>query len=126
MIVRWPMASSLPLGASSGPTKMITSGIAMTVATSHSTRKRRQWFGSSRATPGAAAGSDDIDEAVHVAERLHRAAVAIEEAGAAGHEALPAVAPLLARAEAEGDREMFARRRFARTGFAEVLAFDGD
>ena len=46
-------------------------------------------------------GLDDIHEAVHVAERLHRAAEAVEEAGGAGHEALPAVAALLAGAEAE-------------------------
>ena len=54
MIVRWPSASSLPLGASSGPTKMMISGSAITVATSHSVRKRRQWFGSP-AGPGATA-----------------------------------------------------------------------
>ena len=43
------------------------------------------------------APSDDIHEAVHVADRLHRAAEAVEEAGRARHEALPAVVARLAR-----------------------------
>src|SRR5271170_4295630 len=99
------------------------SGVPMIDAVSQMMRKRRQWFGSCGATPGATAGSDDIDETVHEAERLHRAAVAVDEAGAAGHEALPAVAALLARPEAELDRVVLLGGRFAGAFFAEGLGF---
>ena len=65
--------------------------------------------------------SDDIQEPIHVAERLHRPAEAVEEAGGAGYEALPAVAALGAGAEAEFDRAVGGA--FARREFALVLGF---
>ena len=50
---------------------------------------------SERDPPAVTARSDHIDVSVHVADRLHRAAEAVDEAGGAGHEALPAVMALL-------------------------------
>src|SRR5271166_3577264 len=124
--VTWPEACSLPLpGGTIGPRSSTTSGVAMTLASSQIVAKRRAWLGSPPALPGAAAGSDDIDEPAHVAERLHRAAVSEVEARGAGHEALPAVAALLGSAEAEGDRAVVARE-FAGCFFAGVLGFFGD
>src|ERR1700726_926310 len=91
--VTCPDPCSLPLsGGRIGPSRRMTSGIAITVATTQMVVKRRAWLGSETIPPGAADGSDDIDEPVHVAEGLHRAAVAGDEASAAGDEALPAVA----------------------------------
>ena len=57
-----------------------------------------------------------LHEAAHVAERLHRAAVAVEEAEPAGDEALPAV---LARARAdEGEPDDVVRRAWCVQGAA--------
>src|SRR5271166_586096 len=118
--VPWPEAWSLPLpGPISGPMTQITIGSAITVARSHRSVKRRAWLGSLIRL------LCHVDEAAHVAQRLHRAAVAEVVAGAARHEALPAIASLLARAEAEGDRAVSARRGFARRFFAWVLGFFG-
>ena len=56
-----------------------------------------------------------IQKPIHVADRLHRAAEAVEEARGAGHEALPAIATRLAGAEAEirscGERLLGAQGR---------------
>src|SRR6185437_14697089 len=98
-------------------------GTAMTDATSQTIRNRRRWFGppaGSSAGGGASLGGalDDIEVAVHVAEGLHRAAEAEVGAGRARHEALPAVAALLARPEREFDRPVRHRRRVARAVFA--------
>ena len=59
------------------------------MATSQISETRRKWLTLSM----AAVSSDDLDEAVHVPDGLHRAADALDEAGGAGHEALPAVQP---------------------------------
>src|SRR5271165_2266922 len=118
--VPWPEAWSLPLpGPISGPITQITIGRAITVASTHRSVKRRAWLGSLIVSLG------HVEEAAHVAHRLHRASIAEVGAGAAGHEALPAVAALLARPEAEGDRAMSAGRGFARCFFAWVLRFFG-
>src|ERR1700677_3367811 len=90
-----PSACSLPLpGPISGPTTQITSGSAIRVPTPHRIPKRSVWLGSAPPSaawpPDAAAGLDDIQETVHVAHRLHRAAQSVGEAGRAGNEALPA------------------------------------
>src|SRR3954453_14900045 len=121
--VTCPLACSLALpGGRSGPSTKITSGRAISVHTTQMAPQRRAWFTSrSRAEP--AASLDDIDEPVHVAERLHRAAEALYEPGGAGNEALPAVAPLLAGAEAEADRAV--RSAFAGCEFTLVLGFFG-
>ena len=47
---------------------------------------------------------DHVHEAVHVPDRLHRAAEAVDEAGRTGHEALPAIVALLPGPERERDR----------------------
>ena len=61
---------------------------------------RRQWLTSFI----DARASYDLDEAVHVADGLHRAAQALDEPGRAGDEALPAVQARPRRAERERDR----------------------
>src|ERR1035438_8698752 len=117
--VTFPEACSLPLpGGRIGPSTRITSGVAISDATTQMVVKRRAWFGSS------AVSLDDIDEPIHVAERLHRPPEAVDVAGSAGDEALPAVAPLLACAEAEGDRAVGST--FTRREFALVLGFFSD
>src|ERR1700756_1899997 len=101
--VTCPAAASLALpGGSTGPTKIATSGVAISEATIQIVRKRRRWSGwAGSGSPPAGGGAslgvalDDIDVAVHVAQRLHRAAEAEVSAGRARDEALPAVAPLL-------------------------------
>src|SRR5665213_1866648 len=119
--VTCPDACSLALpGERWGPSRKITSGSAMIVATIQIVVKRRAWFGSSGAWP-AVVGLDDIDEAVHVSEGLHRPTEAVDVAGGARHEALPAVATLLAGFEAEFDGAVSGA--FARSEFTLVLGF---
>ena len=59
----------------------------------------------------AAAPLDHVQEAVHVADRLHRPAEAVHEAGGARDEALPAIVAGLARTEGERDRAVRRRQR---------------
>src|SRR6266536_1300899 len=80
-----PFAASVRLpGGMFGPSTQITSGrtIAVPITVSAATRRPCDQL-------------DHIDEAVHVADRLHRPAEAVEEAGRARHEALPPVMALL-------------------------------
>src|ERR1700740_1888529 len=66
------------------------------------------------------ARSYDLDEAAHVADGLHRPAVALNEPGPARHEALPPVQALARSHEAERDRGMSLAERAGRLG-AQVL-----
>src|SRR5256714_13636259 len=96
----WLEASVVPLpggrrGAATGP----TIGVATTRSPSHRIRMRRTWLGSV-----IRSGSDHVEEAVHVAERLHRAPEPVDEPGRAGHETLPVDAPGLSGADRERDR----------------------
>src|SRR5450631_2463936 len=123
--VTLPEACSEPSpGGMIGPTRKITRGVAISEATIQIVVKRRAWFGSLGSSPGEIDGLDDIQEAVHVAERLHRAAEAVQEACGARDEALPAVAALLAGVEAEFDRAVGGS--FAGREFALVLGFFRD
>src|ERR1019366_5906586 len=114
-------------GGMIGPTTSTTIGVAISEATSQIRPKRRAWFGSGGAGCSVAISTEcpglwelggpslpDVQEAVHVAERLHRPAVAVDPAGRARDEALPAVAPLCSRAERERDRAMRLRGRARR------------
>jgi hypothetical protein len=71
------------------------------------------------------ASLDDHEPTGHIAERLHRAAVAVQVARAARHEALPAKPSPRAGAEREGDRAMGLTQR-ARRFRALVLGVVGD
>src|SRR5579884_401216 len=102
--------TSVPLpGGMFGPSTNSISGRTMIVPTIVSSATRQ-----------ARLRSDHIDEAVHVADGLHRAAEAVVEAGRAGHEALPAVVARLARAEGELHR-VVRHRQVARRHAAGVL-----
>src|SRR5437762_3797845 len=97
----WLEASWLALpGGRSGAARSTTSGVATTLSATHRASMRRKWFGSDI----VGAGSDHVDESVHVADRLHRAREPVDEPRRAGHEALPAKAPRLAGADRERDR----------------------
>src|SRR5690348_17131506 len=110
-------ASSVPLpGGMFGPSTQMTSGRTTSVPTIVSSATRPPCVDS---RPGGR-GSDDIHESVHVADRLHRAAEPVDEAGGAGNEALPAVVALLAGTEREGDGRVGVRRA-ARRVVALVL-----
>src|SRR5437879_3651317 len=87
-----PTFVSLP-GGMFGPSTKIMIGSRTIVPITVSTAIRR-----------ACDALDHIHEPVHVADRLHRTAEAVDEAGRAGHEALPAVVALLAGVERERDR----------------------
>src|SRR5437660_1595990 len=71
-------------GGRCGPSTKMTSTVAIRLVTIVRTAIRRVWFGSWFGR------LDDIQEAVHVADRLHRPGGAVDESGRAGHEALPA------------------------------------
>ena len=87
-----PEAASVALpGGRSGAITTTTMGVAID-AEHDPERSRFVGSGWARSSPLV---SDHVEEAVHVADRLHRSAEAVEEAGRAGHEALPAVAPAL-------------------------------
>src|ERR1700733_4503015 len=86
-----PDASTEPLpGGRPGPIRNTTSNVPITLTTSQIRVMRRKWFGS------CASGkpSDHLDEAVHVADRLHRATQTLDVAGGARDVALPAVEAL--------------------------------
>src|SRR5579864_7495924 len=86
------LACALPLpGGRCGPSTNATIGVAMTLRTIHEVTTLRP-------------GLDHIEEPVHVANRLHRAAEAVDPAGGARDEALPAIVAGLARVEGESDR----------------------
>src|SRR5207302_4638444 len=86
------VACALPLpGGRCGPTTTATIGVVTALSAIHATMTLRPAL-------------DHIDEAVHVPDRLHRAAEAVDPAGGAGHEALPAVVAGLPRVERERDR----------------------
>src|SRR5579864_3093641 len=107
-----PCASTEPLpGGSPGPKTNTTISVMIRLETSHSTTKRRKWFLPSGLMVGLRLHSYDLEEAAHVADRLHRAAVALDEPGAARHEALPAVKALARRAEREGNRVVIVAQR---------------
>src|ERR1700748_3829047 len=94
----WPEASTDPLpGGMIGARRRTTRSVATTLVPSHHSTSRRQWLTSLIPT-----ASHHLDEAVHVADRLHRPAPARDVARGARHEALPAVQPRLARVEREG------------------------
>src|SRR5438477_3979398 len=59
-------------------------------------------------------GSDDLEEAVHPADRLHRPAEPVEPARRARHEALPAMQAGLPGLELEDDRVVRLRERTRR------------
>src|SRR5579871_3993356 len=85
---RCPVASLLPVpGGRYGVRKTATSVIATALVASQITMIRPS--GPSRVTNRR---SRDVQEPVHVAERLHRASEPVEEPGGAGDEALPAIA----------------------------------
>src|SRR5262249_38217887 len=88
-------------GGIAGPTKIATSGATISEATIQTIRNFLPW---PSLGGGPLAGSVDIQEPVHVADRLHRAAEAEDVAGRARDEALPAVVAGIAGAEAERDR----------------------
>src|SRR6266542_1542082 len=97
----WPEASLLALpGGRPGTASRTTSGVATTLTAIQMIISRRKWEGSC-IVPRA---SDHVEEAVHVADRLHRSREPIDEPGRAGHEALPAEAPWIAGANREGHR----------------------
>src|SRR5579872_283265 len=86
------LACALPLpGGRCGPSTSATMGVAMTLRTIHAVMTLRP-------------GLDHIEEPVHVADRLHRAAEAVDPAGGARDEALPAIVAGFARMKCEGDR----------------------
>src|SRR5579884_4406052 len=122
---------TLPLpGGIRRPTKIATSGVATALSTSHATTTRRPWFVESVGRRGAAAGSaatlrPHVEKAVHVADRLHRAAEAVDPARRAGDKALPAeVTALGGRVERERDRPVRVRQR-ARREAALILGVVG-
>src|SRR5512142_308357 len=78
-----------------------------------------------RLVSATAISLDDVQEPVHVADRLHRPAEPELEAGRAGDEALPAVLALLAGPEGERDRPVRHRLRVARREAALVLRVVG-
>src|ERR1017187_2808888 len=120
--VTFPEACSEPWpGGMIGPTRKITSGVAISEATTQIVVKRRPWLGSPGTSPEEIDGLDDIQEPVHVAQRLHRTAEAVEKAGGAGDEALPVVAAFRPRSDAEFDRAVGGS--FAGREFALVLGF---
>src|SRR5581483_9696298 len=127
--VTWPAAWTVPFpGGTMGPTRSTMSGVAITLATSQITTTRRKWLGSVIASPCPCHGSArsyDLDEAVHVADRLHRSAKTIDEAGRARDVALPAVEALARGAEGERDRVVVLAQR---TGcvVTRVLGVVGD
>src|SRR5689334_1073296 len=84
-------------GGMCGATTKPTSRSATIASTTQMTPARIRWERSST-------GSDDLEEAVHPADRLHRPAEPVDPAGGAGHEALPAVKARLAGLELEDDR----------------------
>src|SRR6476659_792966 len=126
--VTWPDASLLPLpGGRPGAATRTTMGVATTLSTAQRIRKRRKWRGSD-----IGCVSDHVDEAVHIADRLHRPRESVDESSGAGHEALPAIAPRLPGAEREGDglvglveRTGHLRTLVRRVAF-EALDRDGD
>ena len=112
-------------GGKAGPTKSATSGVAIALSTIQATITRFAWFVRREGRCATVdIGLDDVQEAVHVADRLHRPAEAIEPARGARHEALPAVVALRARVERELDRPVRARQR-ARRVLARVLRVVG-
>src|SRR5437867_355529 len=68
-------------GGRCGPRTKITSKVAIKLVTIVRRAIRRRWF--------ASPDSDDIQEAVHVADRLHRSGEPVDEPRGAGYEALP-------------------------------------
>src|SRR5438105_452171 len=106
----WPEASTEPLpGGIPGASTNTTTGVRITLETSHHRATRRKWLTSfmRRGT----LSSHDLDEAVHVADRLHRPAEALDVAGGARHEALPAVQALPRGLETELDRVVIGAQR---------------
>ena len=73
-------------GGSPGAATRTTIGVATTLSASQRIMMRRKWRGSDIRGPS----SDHVEEAVHVADRLHRSREPVDEAGRAGNEALPA------------------------------------
>src|ERR1700739_3174222 len=95
-------AWALPLpGARCGPRTTATSGVAIALSTIQAATTLRP-------------GLENIEESVHVADRLHRAAEAVDPAGCARHEALPPVMAGLPRVEGELDRSVIERQRARR------------
>src|SRR5450755_490537 len=117
-----PEACTVPLpGGSPGAATKTTSGVAITLATTHHSTTRRQWLTSF--IVGRA--SYDVDEAVHVADGLHRSAPALDESRRARNEALPAIEAATGGAERErggGVGEAERARRVA----ARILGGVGD
>src|SRR6266511_3652587 len=97
----WPEASLLALpGGRPGTASRTTSGVATTLTAIQMIISRRKWEGSC-IVPRA---SDHVEEAVHVADRLHRSREPVDEPRRAGHEALPAEAPRGPGPDREGHR----------------------
>src|SRR5579864_5414394 len=94
-------------GGSEGPRRSTTRGVTTRLRAIHAAMTRR---------PSLL----NIDEPVHVADRLHGAAEAVDPSGGAGHEALPPEVAGLAGVERELDRAMRHRQR-ARCVAALVL-----
>src|SRR5579864_6402997 len=92
LAVTCSLACRLPLpGGRCGPSTNATIGVAMTLRTIQAVTTLRP-------------GLDHIEEPVHVSDRLHRAAEAVDPARGARDEALPAIVACFARMEGEGDR----------------------
>src|SRR5579875_2292157 len=108
--VTWPEAWTEPLpGGNPGPSTKMTIGVRISVATSQRMATRRKW-----GVLSVFCISDDLHVPVHVADGLHRAAEVKDGAGAAGHEALPAVEPLGSGLEREGHRHVRLAHRAGR------------
>src|SRR5579884_747663 len=116
--VTWLEATVVPFpGGMFGPSTKTTSGRTIAVPITVSAAMR-----------APCPRLDHIDVPIHVADRLHRAAEPVDEAGGARDEALPAVVARLAGAEGERDRlvrvRQGARRLVALVGRVVADAHD--